>query len=214
MERRFLAAGILAIPALLLWRPADAAMIQAQGVFTVEVVDTPQPTGSGFFDVRSPFWDPNVGPDEDPTPPSDWEVLDFEFTFLGVTWDESDISVCDCQFDEFGQPDSINFFYDGPKGQLVLSWSFEDGNFGFSGGGFGGTSENGEVSGVFDSFSFFLVPEPSPAWLCGLALAGLLAARRRDCRCGSRRARPPDRPHLAAPSSAAEEPIAAVGFQS
>jgi hypothetical protein len=149
---------------------ARAAAIISEGAFTVDVTEPPQPSGSGFFEIRSPYFNPNAGPDEDPRPPSDWAVLDFEFTFEGVTWDETDITSCECYFDEFGNPLGINFAYEGPKGTLLLSWNFEDGNFGFQGGGFGGTSEDGDVGGAFDSFEARIVPEPGAVGLISLGL--------------------------------------------
>ena len=155
---------------------ANAAVILSRGAFTVDVTDPPQPTGSGFFEIRSPYFNPNAQA-EDPRPPSDWDVLNFEFTFEGVTWDETDITSCECYFDEFGNPLGINFAYQGPKGTLRLSWNFEDGNFGFQGGGFSGTSEDGEVGGAFDSFDARLVPEPGTLLLVtlGLLVIGLSA---------------------------------------
>src|SRR5262245_29097957 len=60
----------LAVACVALVSPhVQAAVIISHGAFTVEVTDPPQPTGPGFFEIRSPYFNPNVGPDEDPRPP-------------------------------------------------------------------------------------------------------------------------------------------------
>ena len=38
-------------------------------------------------------------------------MLDFSFSFAGQTWDETDVSVCDCAFFSNGEPLSVNFSF-------------------------------------------------------------------------------------------------------
>ena len=91
--------------------------------------DPPLP-GPGSFRVQSLHYNPDAV-NEDPSPPPEFRVLDFSFSFNGQSWDEFDVPICDCQFDPEGFPLGINFHFDDGVVSWILSWNFEDGNFGF-----------------------------------------------------------------------------------
>ena len=89
---------------------AEAAVVRGSGTFEVtffgdegQGVFDPPLVGPGSFTVRSLPYDPNVV-DEDPSPPIDFDVLDFFFSFAGQTWDESDVPICQCDFTADGEP--------------------------------------------------------------------------------------------------------------
>ena len=142
--------------------------------------DPPLP-GLGSFVVRSPPYNPDAV-DEDPFPPSEFGVLDFSFTFNGQSWDESDVSICQCSFTPDGFPLGIHFDFDDGVVAWILSWNFEDGNFGFQFHdaelNLGGTSEDGIASGGIDT-RFRVLPEPGSSGLLLPGLIVLAAARHR-----------------------------------
>jgi hypothetical protein len=176
---------------------AAAVVLHGDAVFLVEYYGEdgefdPPLLGPGSFVISSQPFDPNT-PDGDPFPNSEFDVLDFFFSFAGHSWDESDVPVCECYFYPDGSPSGVNFHFDDGVVSWILSWNFDDGNFGFR---FDdgeivarGTSEDGQVSGT-GRFNFFLVPEPGSAGLLALGMFGLSVVRRRLVRSGA--IKPPD----------------------
>jgi hypothetical protein len=168
---------------------AHAAFILGDAVFELEYFgsgeegdsyDPPLP-GSGSFRVRSLHYDPDAV-NEDPFPPAEFHVLDFSFSFNGQSWDESDVQVCDCSFEPDGLPLSINFQFDDGVVSWILSWNFQDHNFGFQFQDptldLGGTSADGEVGGMIVD-DFRVLPEPRSLALFALGLAAVTLTRLR-----------------------------------
>ena len=168
---------------------AHGAFILGDAVFEVEYFgsgeegdsyDPPLP-GPGSFRVESLHYNPDAV-NEDPFPPPEFNVLDFSFSFNGQSWNESDVAICDCSFTPDGLPLSINFQFDDGVVSWILSWNFEDGNFGFQFHDLtlnaGGTSDDGEVSGSIDT-DFRVLPEPGSFALLTLGLVAVTLTRRR-----------------------------------
>jgi hypothetical protein len=162
MSKAMLVAGVLLVAGTAA-PTANAVMIVGKATFLVESEDPPL-LGPGSYSIRSLPFDP-TDPDGDPNPNSEFDVLDFAFSFAGHSWDETDVTVCECYFTPGGDPLGVNFHFDDGAVSWLLSWNFEDGNFGFffnDGVVFvESTSENGGVGGGGD-FDFFVVPEPVP----------------------------------------------------
>jgi len=101
----------------------------------------------------------------------------------GHSWDETDVTACECYFTPEDFPLRVNFQFSDANVSWLLSWNFEDGNFGFQFDdgvvSAGGTSEGGQVPGAGD-FNFFLVPEPGSLGLLVPGIAGLRLTRRRQ----------------------------------
>ena len=169
---------------------AHAAFILGDAMFEVQYNGSgedgdwydPPLLGPGSFRIQSLHYNPDAV-NEDPRPPPEFNVLDFSFSFNGQSWDESDVPICECYFDSDGSPLGINFHFDDGVASWILSWNFEDGNFGFQ---FhdatldaGGTSDDGQVSGLIDT-DFRVLPEPGSfaLLLLGLAVAALTGRRR------------------------------------
>jgi hypothetical protein len=169
--------------------PAHAAFIQGDAVFAVEYRGSgedgdsfdPPLVGPGAFVIRSLPYRPDT-PHEDPFPPPEFDVLDFTFSFNGQRWDESDVPICECLFTPDGLPLGISFHFDDGAVSWILSWNFEDGNFGFryhdASFDLAGTSADGAVSGRIDR-DFQVLSEPESLALFGLGLALVALARRR-----------------------------------
>src|SRR5262245_15360184 len=79
---------------------AHAAFILGDAVFDVQYsgsgqegdsYDPPLP-GPGSFRIQSLHFNPDAV-NEDPSPPPEFRVLDFSFSFNGQSWDESDVPI-------------------------------------------------------------------------------------------------------------------------
>lgn len=177
---------------------AHAAYIFGDALFEVQYSGSgeegdsydPPLLGLGSFLVRSHSYNPDAV-NEDPSPPSPFNVLDFSFSFNGQSWDEFDVPICECSFEPNGLPLGISFHFDDGIVSWILSWNFEDGNFGFQ---FhdatldaGGTSDGGEVSGLIDT-DFRVLSESGSAGLLLIGLTAVAFARRQRTLVPARRA--------------------------
>ena len=98
---------------------AHAAYIFGDAIFEVQYEGSgeegdsydPPLLGAGSFLVRSHSYNPDAV-NEDPSPPSPFNVLDFSFSFNGQSWDEFDVPICECSFEPNGLPLGISFQFD------------------------------------------------------------------------------------------------------
>ena len=83
--------------------------ILGDATFLVQSVDPNPPlSGPGSCSIRSqPFIRPTLI-DPDPNPET-FEILDFAFSFAGHSFDETDVTVCFCQFTAEGDPIQVSF---------------------------------------------------------------------------------------------------------
>ena len=164
---------------------AEAAIIRASGTFDVHLrgdedfgdVFDPPLVGSGSFEIRSRPYDP-----DDTNFVYDFELLDFDYSLYGFTWDESDITASDFEFDVGGGPRDIHLSFDNGVARGGLSWVYEDGAFGMNLSApnldSSGSSDGGTAGSEIDVSSVVL-PEPGSFGLLGLGLVGLGFGRRR-----------------------------------
>jgi hypothetical protein len=183
MSRQWIVALGLMVASAVSPATAQATTIFMSGEFGIEYRGSGNPPehdppleGLLRFDVRSPPYNPN-----DSGPDFYWPTRDFEFIFLGRMWDESDVLYCACDYyDE--QLRGMAFEFDDGNNYWLLSFNYDDGNFGvvfdIDDIGGAGTSEDGEA-GASGDITALHIPEPGTFALLGLGLAGLGFSRRR-----------------------------------
>ena len=120
-------------------------------------------------------------PDGDPDPnPETFEILDFAFSFAGHSFDETDVTICFCQFTAEGEAIQVSFDFDDDTVSWALGFAFDVSNFGFDFDDgvvvVDGSSDDGTAFARGD-FNFsvvpVLVPEPGTLALLGLGLLTL-----------------------------------------
>ena len=103
-------------------------------------------------------------------------MLDFAFSFAGHSFDETEVTGCNCDFSAEGDAVDVTLEFEDGAASGGFSWRFDDGNFGFQ---FVmalsciryGRVRNGRCNGRHYNFS--IVPQcPNPArsrcsaWAC------------------------------------------------